>query len=56
MPQIYDMDQRLYFPSEERRAEDFFDRWMSDRKYEIKTGERERKRDRETERERRASL
>jgi hypothetical protein len=24
MPQIYDMEQRLYFPSEGRRAEDFF--------------------------------
>ena len=24
MPQIYDMDRRLYFPSEGRRAEDFF--------------------------------
>jgi hypothetical protein len=23
MPQIYDMDRRLYFPSEGRRAEDF---------------------------------
>jgi hypothetical protein len=24
MPQIYDMDRRFYFPSEGRRAEDFF--------------------------------
>ena len=24
MPQIYDMGRRLYFPSEGRRAEDFF--------------------------------
>ena len=24
MPQIYDMGRRLYYPSEGRRAEDFF--------------------------------